>query len=83
MSKWQNSSRTTEEWTLATWNIRTLRGDGKKEVLASALHKVGVDICAVSETRWFEDSESDVVTPDIERYHFWIGKDKRVEVELK
>ena len=51
-------------WKLGLWNLRTLLGDGKTEMLARALARQGVDVCGLCETRWQEDSEMIVDDPD-------------------
>ena len=61
-------------WKLELWNVRTLRGDGKTEMLARALARQGVDVCGLCETRWQEESEMVVDDPDgDQKYKLWIG----------
>ena len=39
---------------LGVWNVRTLRGEGKLEVVVGDLARAGVDVCGICETRWSE-----------------------------
>ena len=52
-----------KEWGLGVWNVRSLRGEGKKELLGRALAKVRVDVCGLVETREQEAGEMEVRDP--------------------
>ena len=54
--------------------MRTLRGEGKLEVVVGDLARAGVDVCGICETRWNEAGEveaEDVLTG--KRYTVWAG----------
>ena len=37
---------------IATWNVRSLKGDGKLELLCREIDRYGIDIIGLSEIRW-------------------------------
>ena len=40
---------------IATWNVRTLNGEGKLEMLSREIHRNKVDIVGLPEVRWEGD----------------------------
>ena len=72
------AGRVADVWRLGSWNVRTLRGDGKIELLARALRRERVDICGLCETRWQDEEERVVEDPESrDRYRIWIGPAER------
>jgi len=71
----QKGTRITDDWRVGIWNVRTMRGAGKSELLVRALCKEKVDICAICETRWNCDEEFSIVDPVLgQPYCFLVGK---------
>ena len=68
------SLRSARESRLAVWNVRTLNGEGKLELLARALSAECVDVCCICETRAREAGEVLAEDPEGgERFRAWVG----------
>ena len=53
---------------IATWNVRTLNGDGKLDMLTREIHRTKVDIVGLSEVRW--EGEGHFSTADGDKVYF-------------
>ena len=57
---------------VATWNVRTLNGEGKLEMLSREIHRNKVDIVGLSEVRW--EGDGHFRTDDGDKVYYSGGK---------